>query len=310
MMFRFALVLFLLTSNIYSQEVIFKVKIDSQKVAVATQFEITLEAVTSESISVQFPKYEQLSNEFEILNQGKVLRIVENKNIKFTKKLTLINFKLDSLTVPPFRISYSKSGDSTKYFTVTDSLKLIVIPPTLDSAATYRDIKPPIEVPLKWKDIAEYSLYVLVAIILCLLVYYLFNRKKKIIIVEEEKIILPPEVIALQQLEELEKEKLIEKNEVKLFYSRISDLLKIYFESRFSFLAVEQTTNEILYELKVKIPDKELYSAIKELLQTSDLVKFAKLIPANYESDTIIPKTRLIINKTTSKISEEVKNVE
>ena len=92
---------------------------------------------------------------------------------------------------------------------------------------------------------------------------------------------------------------LLEKGEAKLFYLRLSNVLRHYIEDRFGLRAPEQTTEEFLVELRQGQP---FGSAHKELLQSflehCDLVKFAELQPTRGEAETTVALCRRFIDET------------
>jgi hypothetical protein len=61
----------------------------------------------------------------------------------------------------------------------------------------------------------------------------------------------------------------------KEFYTRLTDTLRTYLEERFGIQAMEMTSGEIIEQLK-KEEDQTKIAELRELLETADLVKFAK----------------------------------
>jgi len=61
---------------------------------------------------------------------------------------------------------------------------------------------------------------------------------------------IPAHEIAFRALQELVADNPAEKGEVKLFYQRLSHILRCYIENRFSLHAPEQTTEEFLDNLR------------------------------------------------------------
>ena len=63
------------------------------------------------------------------------------------------------------------------------------------------------------------------------------------------------------------------------YFTKLTDILRTYLHERFGFNAMEMTTQEIIAQLQ-KHTDPQVLCEMKELLQTADLVKFARLAPA------------------------------
>ena len=296
-------IIFILQNNLSSQ-VKFKVIPDSLKIHVATPFTVKLEATLPNNFKYEFDKSIAKSDDYEIIDTGFISEKFVDEKLIVSRNLKLINFTLDSIKILPFKFNYTIPGDTLKYFTMSDTLLLSVLAIAIDSSGNIRDIKPPLEVPISWKEILEYVLIGVLIIAVVLLIIYFYKKRKNKPIFEAPKIILPPEEIAINSLNEIEKENYLIRNEFKIFYSKVTEVLRIYFESKYNFKAVEQTTPEIIYELNSFINDRLWIDEIKNLLFKSDLVKFAKLIPSFDEATKIIPLARKIITS-----SSETKNV-
>jgi hypothetical protein len=91
---------------------------------------------------------------------------------------------------------------------------------------------------------------------------------------------LSPAERALQELDHLAGSSLLTDGKVKEFYSELSEILRRYLGLRFRVTALEMTTSELCAALRepLKIFDYSL-PKLPALLQTADLVKFAKLEP-------------------------------
>ncbi|MEL6140324.1 MAG: hypothetical protein AAFU67_01760, partial [Bacteroidota bacterium] len=91
-----------------------------------------------------------------------------------------------------------------------------------------------------------------------------------------------PYELALERLNELEGKKLWQAGEVKMYYSELSYILRAYLEDHFKIPALESTTRQIDRALQERKQLNDTQRAeLSELLQLSDLVKFAKAEPAD-----------------------------
>ena len=70
---------------------------------------------------------------------------------------------------------------------------------------------------------------------------------------------------------------------------------------------MEQTTEEILDDLKPIRLDQNVRANLKDLLQLMDLVKFAKMQPTDSENLAVISWSKNLIEKTKEKITENAK---
>lgn len=94
---------------------------------------------------------------------------------------------------------------------------------------------------------------------------------------------LSPEDEALLKLSRLFDSDLVRRGKMKEYFLQLSQILKFYFERRFSIAAVESTTSEILKSLQRKALSNALEEKIGHVLDSADLAKFAKWAPSQAE---------------------------
>ena len=86
-------------------------------------------------------------------------------------------------------------------------------------------------------------------------------------------------------MEALRQENLLDKGLLKEFFTRVSDIARHYMENRFNIHAPHMTTEEFLYYLGVTGHLNETQSiALKDFLNSCDMVKFAKHTPTVKEA--------------------------
>ena len=81
-----------------------------------------------------------------------------------------------------------------------------------------------------------------------------------------------------ERMERIKQEKGSQGNDVKQYYTELTDALRVYMENRFGFNAMAMTSDEIIAHLSEQ-PDKVWIDEIRTLFNMSDLVKFAKATP-------------------------------
>jgi hypothetical protein len=145
-----------------------------------------------------------------------------------------------------------------------------------------KDVKPPVNLPDLWWLL--WLLLILIGIAACV---YLFLRYRK---PHQEQVKAPvPELPAwekaYQQLEALRQENLLDKGLLKEFFTRVSDITRHYMENRFNIRAPHMSTEEFLYYLGISGHLSETQkTALKEFLNSCDMVKFAKYAPTIKEA--------------------------
>ncbi|MEI6084476.1 MAG: DUF4381 family protein [Verrucomicrobiota bacterium] len=137
-----------------------------------------------------------------------------------------------------------------------------------------RDIKGLVPVPYPWWVWALLA-FIIVAIAI---IVWVIRRKKP---TETGGTPIPPPTpyeVALAALEKLR----VENPPVEEFYTRLSNIIRQYIESRFGLHAPEQTTEEFLAEATLPAASMAL---LRVFLQEADLVKFARHRPAQEDRE-------------------------
>jgi hypothetical protein len=109
---------------------------------------------------------------------------------------------------------------------------------------------------------------------------------------------LQPHELALRQLEELQKQQLWQNGQVKDYHTALTFIVREYLEKRYGILALEQTTDEILAQLRQRDFDLALSQKLGDVLQTADLVKFAKAQPTAEFHELAMTTARAFILET------------
>ncbi|MCF6238474.1 MAG: hypothetical protein L3J79_06640 [Candidatus Marinimicrobia bacterium] len=169
------------------------------------------------------------------------------------------------------------------------------------SDTTFRDIKGLHKIRVPFKLII--LLWVLAFGVLVYLGYFLIKRfKTKNNQRLPERIIVPPEQaheIALRELERLKRSKYLHLEQFKAYHSSLTHILKQYYENRYLIDALELTTSELIEKMETMGEcDTQLVSETRAILETADLIKFAKGSSNEIESGAALIRTVEIVNQT------------
>jgi hypothetical protein len=203
---------------------------------------------------------------------------------KATLTLTMTAWDTGELNGPIFRVpvTVGKTNQTitTQPFSVTvtsvlpDSLQTVA--DTSKVAAALKDIAPIRPVRPGVLDIA------LPVLLLAGLGYYLYRRHKRPAKTNETPAAPPPPPVpayqrALVLLDELRRERVLERGDFVEFYYRLSMILRFYVEERDGFKAMEMTTAEVRDTWHN--PNAEERNQILRFLAEADRIKFARHLP-------------------------------
>lgn len=253
-------------------------------------------------------KHTQLSgpSEEEIQKEVPYLRILQdqawekNGNL-WERHITFSVYDTGKFYLNRLAVMGVKSGRNDTIY--TRSLPLIVNYSALPSELG--DIKDIMKEPLKFSDF-YLLLGMLVALTIAALVLLRYWKVKN----QEEKIEvkappIPAHITAYGALSQLETEKLWEQDKEKEHQVRLSFIMRSYLNNRFDILATESTTSEILELLKSQHISDDRKMDLKELLQLSDMVKYAKAKPPREYHKKLLDNARLFVKETEEKVVEE-----
>lgn len=275
---------------LYAQEV--KVETNTKNIKIGEQIQYKVSVETPADTPVSFPEGQTFAP-LEMVKTRAADTLRDGGKYRLVKEYYLTQFDEGKYTIPSQKIRINNKD----YF--TDSLLVEVHTVAIDTLKQpLYDIKPIQEVK---KPFTSYGwiLTIIAAVLLLLIVafvYFVFIRKKKFPFLQTQKK-LPPFDRAIQDLKELQNSKYLIQSQHKEYYTRLTDIVKVYLEEEVHILAKESTTDELLTKInllqeKGKLNlNQETITNLKRVLQTADLVKFAKNKPsddnAEYDRETI-----------------------
>jgi hypothetical protein len=213
-------------------------------------------------------------------------------------------------------LAYVVPGDSTQRTVSTNPLLLTTHMVPVDTSQDIKDVKPPLSISI---TLAEILLYAGIVLLIAALGYVFYRWWKKRQTKPGEVVWTAPprpaHVIAYEELGRLKDKRLWQQGLVKEYYSELTEILRRYIENRYGVMALEQTTDEILFALQAFRLPPAVVGDLESILRNADLVKFAKHKPAVSEHEVAMAQTYAIIEKTrvvepsTVSAKEAVENV-
>ena len=245
-------------------------------VGVADPFNVTIEAVAAEGITVRFPEIGDQIGDFEVTGHRDTLDVPDPEGRKFQRQLTLETLKTGELNVPGFEIFFKDLQDPDA---VMASVKTAAIPIAVQTSiadsenpSEFRDIKnvvfldePAAASSMPWGIVATIGGLGIAGVGGFFGLRRFFKR-------------LTPKQRALQSLDQLFASGLLLRQDSKLVYESATQILRTFIESQFDFPATRQTTDEFLVAVKSdRRLSLQLQQQLKQFLESADMVKFAGL---------------------------------
>ena len=212
----------------------------------------------------------------EVIEAEELKVIAENPERLLEQRLLITSFDTGYVSIPPLPITFTDAMGlaDTVY---TDDLLLTVNGAVVSAEEDILPIKPILEEP---RNLLDYWWVVALLGVGVLIFGVREYRRRQTKLPPAAPPPPPAHVRALTELDELEQRNLWQNGQTDTYYVVLTRILRTYLEARFAIPALEMTTRQITRELKERAGlDAEERKELGELLQLSDLVKFAKATP-------------------------------
>jgi len=275
---------------VHGQNVNVSASFDSTKIFIGDQINFTVTVDQPSNQQLTFPVFrDTLCKNIEILS-GPVTDTVPGKsgNIKIIQKYLITSYDSGFYQVPPVFAEIKNSNGIKRFYSDYSRLRVmrVKIAPA-DKTAKFFDIVGPYRAPVTLGEILPWILIAAIAgVLIWYVIRYIKNRRKlragEVPVINPD----PAHIIALRALEHLREEKLWQKGEIKIYYTKLTEILRQYLEDRFNVYSLELTTDETLEILaRTGIKKDGAYNQLKTILKGADLVKFAKYKPEPSENE-------------------------
>lgn len=252
---------------------------DTSNIRIGEQIHVFLGVEVAPGSSVYFPEG-QTFIPMEVTEEFPLDTTRTDDRWAYIKKYALTQFDSGHYTIPSQQIIVNNQA----YY--TDSLRIVVTDVAVDTTKQKMyDIKPLIPVN---KAGTPWWIWLLAVLLTCVLIYGIYwfrKRKQQEVLEEDELMMLPPFDRALEALRRLDHSKYLIQAEYKSYYTDLTNILRSYLEDEVHVTALESTTDELITKLEMLADsgnlklDQEMIQQFRKVLQTADLVKFAKQVP-------------------------------
>ena len=304
---------FFISCLAYAQGISVKAFTDSSDYQVGDYINLIIQVEHNKNISISNPVISDTTSKIEIIKQE--APEVENNegNLISTFKYVISKYDSGNVTIPPIPVLYKVKGNEELQTAFTNEVHFTVHTLQIQPGGQIKDVKAPIKIPLDWKEIL---LWVLIILIILGIAFYFYRRYKKKKMADTKRIRKviekPPHVIAIYELRALEQEQLWQKGMIKEYHSKITEIIRRYFQDQFYLPALELTTSEVMQYLKQVRRAGVITETTYNFLSNADLVKFAKFKPMASINEEMMRQAIEIVEKTKpapeKEISTEVTN--
>jgi hypothetical protein len=150
-----------------------------------------------------------------------------------------------------------------------------------------------------WAIARQIAIGILIGLVLAAIAVWLVRRwqkRPKTAPVVPRKL---PWVAALEELEEIRRSKLLADGKTDEYFDRVSNCVRKYLGARYGFDGLESTTDEMEATLKRVRPKVPELVKIRAFLADCDLVKFARMVPAEDDCRELLQRGKKIVVTTT-----------
>ena len=267
---------------------------DTNQALIGERINVLLLIKADKSTTIDWPQITDNWQGLEVLAQSPKDTLEEAGSFVYRQGFSLTAFdtgvyKIDSVALVFQRGNLSDSIYAYPMYLAFKTIKI-------DSTNRYYDIKKPMNIEYSyWREIL--TALALIALFF-LAVWWWYKTRKPVEQKPENSVLIPAYITALNQLKELQASEAWLHMPLKSFYIELSTIMRRYLQGELAILAVETTTDEIIESLRSKTIDQALKTELQDLLQTSDLVKFAKVKPLLEEGERYLNIALKFVEKT------------
>lgn len=285
-------------------------KLSKESIQIGEPFELTLRVEYSDSLHniVYMPPQDEMVGyiipdtveatvpkpyTLEIYEAFKDTLLFEKDKFVWEAKFTLTGWDSAAVMLAQERIVVD---DSTFIF---PAQFIEIISPIASAKRAFYDIEesqleldPALSPMMRFVKTHWWWLLIIILGVAFLTIYIFRKKKKKYAIIGEAPETLKDRVI--EEIDKLEASKLYD-TDLKEYYFQLSIILRKFFSKNFNEPFMDKTTAQIRSVLRTKKLAPDTIQTIITLLQSSDLVKFAKSVPTEEEVKAVTHKARQVV---------------
>ena len=254
------------------------------KIKIGDELRLLVQVDRPRKFTVSPPSEKADLSPFEVKHMDAAPVVRGQNRVQETYGFTLTVFEIGDLKIPSLPIRYQdESGRPGETRTEPVPVTVTGVLKKLTDKDDIRPIKGPVSVSLlRFRNWIFGILAGLLTVFLIVKVFIRWLKRNK-----DLESLKPPHERVKIELKRLNDQGLLAEKKVKEHYAGLSDILKNYMDRAMKLQAHEHTTVELLELLKEKNFEKEVIGKIRTVLEETDLVKFAKVVPPRDLADRL-----------------------
>jgi len=281
-------------------------KVDSTQIKIGEEIKFSLSVEADTTATIVFPEGKNIFLPLELLEAYDTDTVTQDAKYNLIKEYGITQFDSGTYYIPKLKILINEKP----FF--TDSIRVAVADVAVDTLKQKMfNIK---KITAVDKGSSNWWIYLLIVLGLIALFgayfyFFVFQLKEKK--AKKKKAEIPPYDRALLQLNELDKSRLLLNSEYKGYYSELTNIVRQYIEEEVRIDALESTTAELIRKIEAQkdagyldLKDETIKN-LKNVLQTADLVKFAKSKP----DDAVVKADRNLVENIVVETKEAIPEI-
>ena len=288
-----ALPLLLTAQQNTNERVLARAELSNKEIEIGDQIwlKVNLSAPPGTELQELEPAFLNTLTGIELVEGKPINVIAETPERLLEQRFKITSFDTGYINIDPLPYVF-RTTDGAMDTAYTEDLLLRVRAYPVTDDTELQPIKPIIEEPRNWLDF--WPLYVVLLLAGAGYAAYQWDKRRK----RQAPPPPPPppaDLVALNALKALEEKKLWQQGQTKPYYTELTDILRTYLQDRFGIQAREMTSRQITTALRQRLDSTD---ELAQLLQLSDLVKFAKATPAADLHPGSLERVRTFVRET------------
>jgi hypothetical protein len=271
--------------------------LDSTVIFIGDHLGLTINIVGPSNASIKNINYGKWADagKVELLDLGDLNTIATEPELLLQQRLVFTTFDSGYHRLPSLEVIYELNGiqDTARSSNLGLTVATIPVQEDADIMANKDIIKEPI-------NFVDFLPFVLGLLVIAIIIGFIWRasavRKRKAMPPPPPPPPIPAHIIALEKLDQLEVAAIWKTGDIKGFQSDLTYILREYLENRYELQALEATSPEIIKDLQRLKLDED--GTLRTVLNTADLVKFAKAIPSESVHAESLTKVRNFVTVT------------